>query len=726
MNPRLILALWRERWGKDNGHSAKTQNRKGRLAAWGEQLTESVVWSRSGVLEGTFGACALLFVLIVLTPFSQNSQIVFSLLLISAALYARRYAGSFVTQLLIGLSSISSVRYLYWRFSSTLGQDIDLDFVLGFFLCVAELYLFLLIYVEFIQRLWPLKQSSIALPNDSAVWPTVDVFIAAHGRSCSEIESSTKAALALDWPKKKIKIFIIDDSYRTDINELADSLRVSYGSFPDDSKDIGITINHALTDCKGELVVIFDNNDIPDQHFLKTSIGWFINDFKLAMLQTPNHFLAPAPSRHSLQIFDSQSLVGSCAVIRRSMLLAVGGVSTGSVSKHNHTALKLQELGYINAYIGFSKSHESVENKQIRGMGSSISPLLQIFRVDHPFWGSRLRWRQQVVYLQSMMQFYYTVPRMIFFTAPLAYLLLEVDIIQASIGLFVAYALPHLVLAHLAQARMQGDTRFPMWIDIRETMLSWYMLFPTTITLARTKIADFVSAFKGGRIKQDDPFDWLIALPFATILLLNLAGLLVGIVRLLSSGATDHEVATPYLLWTLYNLMILSAILAVAEESRHIRKYSRSQLRMPAAIKLPLGRSLYCMTVNFPESSLVFALPTPTHVTVGSELYVSIFRGHQEYLFWGRVISVDNISLRLDIDNAVENDYRSLALAVFSRGKDWPKWLPAEDADHPFPEWMVNAFQSVQATVLGYIRPLAESALVMRLNSWIQIWKKRK
>jgi cellulose synthase (UDP-forming) len=726
MNPRLILALWRERWGKDDARSAKTLNRKGRLAAWGDRLAESLVWSWPGVVTGTFGVCVLLFALIVLAPFSQNSQLLFSFLLICMAIYARRYAGAFVTQLLIGLSFISSARYLYWRFSATLGQNLDLDFVLGFCLCVAELYLCLLICVGFMQNLWPLKQASTLLPNDSTEWPTVDVFIPGHGRSYSSIKSSVMAALALDWPKKKIKTYILDDGHRDDINNLADSLGVLYKSFPDNLEDIAGSINFALADSKGELVAIFDGDEVPDQHFLRVSAGWFLSDLKLGMIQTPNHFLVPAPSRRSLPIFDAPNLGGSCALIRRSMLLAAGGVSTGSVGRHIHTALNLQEQGYTNAYIGFSRSEETAEHKQMASIGKPGPSSLQIFRVDHPFWGGKLRWRQQLASLQTMLQFYYTVPRLIFLTAPLAYLLLEANIIQTSVALFAAYVLPHLMLAHLAQARMQGDTRFPMWVDIRETMLAWYMLFPTAITLVRTKIAGYVRAFREGRVKQDDPFDWMIAVPFAALVLLNLAGLVVGIVRLLSSGAVDHEVVIPYLLWTVYNLMILSAVLAVAEESRYILKYRRWQLRMPAMIKLPLGRSLFCTTVNFPEPSLVFALPGPADVETGSELHVSIFRGYREYLFSARVVSVDEGLLRVDIEESAQNDYRSLGIAVFSRGQDWPKWLPGRDADHPLPVWMVNAFNVVHIAVLGFIKPLGESVLGTRLGGWIQIWKKRK
>lgn len=725
MNPRLILSLWRERWGKGDGKNARIPNRQDRLAAWGSQLADSMVWSWPGAVGLTVMICMLLFALIVTAKLSQASQLVFSLIIICMAFYARRYSGAFVTQLLIGLSFIVSTRYLYWRFNSTLGQNLDLDFMLGFGLCAAELYLAILIFVGHVQNLWPLKLGSAPLPNDSAMWPTVDVFIPSQDRSYASIESSAMAALALDWPKKKINIYILDNGHRADIKNLADSRGLIYKPFPDNFEDVAGSINLALADSKGELIVIFDGDQTPDLRFLKMSVGWFLFDLKLGMIQTPNHLLSPAPSSGILKIFDAPSLNTSCAVIRRSMLLAVGGVSTGPVSKHTHTSLKLQEQGYRNAYIGFALPEER-EEKQAVSIERPTSFATEIFRVNHPFLGNRLRWKQRLASLQSMMQFYYALPRLIFFTAPLAYLLLDANIIQTSVELLVSYALPHFVLGHLAQERMQEDLRLPLWIDIRETTLAWYMLFPTAITLIRTKLASYANAFKARHLDKDDPFDWIIAFPFVIILVLNLTGWVAGTARLFSSHTIVHEVAILYILWTVYNLMILSAMLAVAEESRHIRRYTRSQLRMPAMIKLPLGRSIYCMTVNFPESSLAFALPVPVAVETGSELNVSIFRGYREYLFSARVVSFADGLLRVNIEDSVQNDYRSLGIAVFSRGQDWPRWLPSRDADHPFPAWMSKAFNAVRVAAFGFMKPFSKLALGTRLGGWIQIWKRKK
>src|SRR5450830_1921107 len=129
MNPRLILSLWRERWGKASGTTRITPYLQGQLNLWGSQLAHATAWSRSGVTAFALLSCIFLFALMLVVQFSLNGQVVFSVFFVCIALYVRRYAGTLVTLVLIGLSVLASTRYLYWRFTETLGQDLNSDFV---------------------------------------------------------------------------------------------------------------------------------------------------------------------------------------------------------------------------------------------------------------------------------------------------------------------------------------------------------------------------------------------------------------------------------------------------------------------------------------------------------------------------------------------------------------------------------------------------------------------
>lgn len=728
MNPRLVLSLWRERWGKTADAARRRPYLRGKLNQWGGGLTHAFAWSLPGAGALVLAGCILIYIMLTIAQFSLGGQMAFSILFVSTALYVRRYAGTLVTLVLFGMFAMVSTRYLYWRLTATLGSEFNLDFVLGFGLWVAELYLWLLVTLRIVRSVWPLTRAPVPLPIDSATWPTVDVFIHTRGQTDAAIRQATLAALALDWPKTKIKAYILDEAPRDSLQKTADSLGVGYLVSCDPADGQAGLINCALPQTKGELILILDGAQTPDRSFLQSTVGWFVRDKKLGMLQTPHHFLAPAPSAHSLALCQAPTFQGgvACAVLRRTMVVAAGGVESRSVTRQAHTALTLQARGYGHGYIGCtveSAAQEAGPAKAQLGIALGTPPPPALFRVDEPFLGQTLRWKQHLASLQSMLQFYYVVPRLIFLTAPLGYLLAGIQLIQTTPELLGAYALPYLLLTHFTQARLQGANRLPTWADIREAVLAWYLLIPTTLTLVHTELRRSLGAFQ---VDPHAPFDRLIAWPYGLVALLNLAGLGAGIARLPSLQGQSLEIAALYLLWCACNLMLLAALLAVAEEIRHVRQQTRLLLQMPAMVQLPSGHTLACMTQNFPQTDLSLKLPVPLAVEAGSVINLSIFRGHREFTFPARVASQHNNVLLVSIEEAVQNDYRLLIDAALSRGPDWPQWLPGRNADHPLPPWLTRPF------IAGWTKVLAITWIFFdkfvkwrRLGNWIGKWKKK-
>lgn len=89
--------------------------------------------------------------------------------------------------------------------------------------------------------------------------------------------------------------------------------------------------------------------------------------------------------------------------------------------------------------------------------------MTQIFRVDNPLLGRGLKWQQRLCYLNAMLHFQFGLPRVIFLTAPLAYLLFNLNIIHSSASLIFAYVLPHLVMSLYVNSRMNGRFRATFW-----------------------------------------------------------------------------------------------------------------------------------------------------------------------------------------------------------------------------------------------------------------------
>jgi len=738
MNPQLILSLWRERWGKTEDKVFKVPYLQGRPNLWSESLLDAWAWSLPGVAVASALLCAFLLALVVSLELSLNSQIVFSVVIVGISLYLRRYGGGFFTLVMLGLSFIASARYLYWRFGSTLSQESDMALVLGFGLCLAELYLWLLTLVNLLGNAYPLKRSPLPLPADRAQWPSIDVLIPCHDHSRVSNELAVKAALALDWPQEKIKIFLLEDCPSDATRALATASNVVCLGYSDNPAGKAGSINQALRDTKSEWVVILEGDSAPSKDFLTRVAGWCVSDAKLGMLHTAHHFLVPAPSTRSLDLFQSPALSGSCAMLRRSMLAEIGGVTQEPVTEQAHTALKLQAAGYGHACIGFAKIENPSPNPnpspspspspphQMPGVDPRTPAPLEVFRVDHPFSGNTLRHRQRLAFLQEMLQFYYPVVRLIFFTAPLAYLLAGVNIIQTSAGLLAAYALPHLVQGYMAQARLRGNTRFPLRAELWQTLLALYLLVPTAITALRTKFSQWISAFKSQEIAKDDAFDGLVAWPYAIVLGLNLTGFMAGMFQFFASGSERHGLALFYLLWAGYNFLLLVAMLAVAEESRHIRGHIRRQSQLPATLRLPSGRYISCSTRNFPENCLALTPRVPVMLKAGTAVNVSIFLDYREFVFPAQVASDQENVLWITIESAMQTSYRALATAVFSRGPDWPQWLPAQDADHPFPAWLKNSFNAVRIRTFDAIKRLGKIPNLAVLGGWRKNKKKIK
>src|SRR4029453_5733680 len=134
------------------------------------------------------------------------------------------------------------------------------------------------------------------------------------------------------------------------------------------------------------------------------------------------------------------------------MVEEIGGIAVETVTEDAHTALKLHRRGYHTAYLrqvlagGLAteslSGHIGQRIRWARGMA-------QIFRLDNPFLGKGLSFFQRLCYSNSMLHYFGGIPRLIFLTAPLAYLYFEFHVINAAAVTLAAYSLPHLIQSSL-------------------------------------------------------------------------------------------------------------------------------------------------------------------------------------------------------------------------------------------------------------------------------------
>lgn len=101
-----------------------------------------------------------------------------------------------------------------------------------------------------------------------------------------------------------------------------------------------------------------------------------------------------------------------------------------------------------------------------------------------------------------MMHFLVGLPRLVFLTAPLAFLFFHAYIIYAPAVMILLYVLPHMIHASLTNSRMQGAYRQTFWGEVYETVLAWYIARPTTVALFSPSRGKFNVTAKGGMMEE--------------------------------------------------------------------------------------------------------------------------------------------------------------------------------------------------------------------------------
>lgn len=690
----------RYKWGGVSKFAAATAGWKG----WGLRV---VKWPVSFLM-----LCFAAWIAVM--PMEVGEQIVFMVVTLALVVYMRRYAGSFITLAMLSLSVVLSTRYLYWRGAETLNFSTWLNTLFSVGLYIAEGYAWLVLVLGYFQTLWPLNRRVTPLPSDAALWPTVDVLITTYNEPLSVVRTSVLAATMLDWPLEKLKVYILDDGSRPEFEEFARQAGVGYIARTDNLHAKAGNLNNAFKHISGEYVAVFDCDHVPVRSFLQVGMGGFLKDSKLALVQTPHHFLSPDPFERNLDTFrhvpnegalfyglvqegndlwNAAFFCGSCAILKRSALDDIGGIATGTVTEDAHTSLRLHRKGYSSAYLNIVQAaglateslgaHIKQRMRWARGM-------VQIFRMDCPLFGKGLTFAQRFCYTNAILHFMYGFPRMFFLLSPLAYMFFGAYIINAPAGVILIYALPHLMLAFMVNSRLQGHCRHSFWSEVYETVLAWYIMWPALVAMISPKKGQFNVTAKGGLI-QKEYFDWKIGMPYVVVLVLLFAGLLVGVFRLVFINAFEWDTVLLNAGWLIYNLIMVLAAVAVAFEVRQIRKGWRTEREIPAILKftslqdgVSVAQELVCHTRDYSDGGVALVVPELTMVKAKDIVSLTLSRGELAHEFTAEVVGLYGKILSLRFDQMSIEQEQQLIKMTLSRADAWFAWVKVrEEADHP-------------------------------------------
>jgi len=648
----------------------------------------------------------LLAIICFSVPFTTSAQITFSLLLLFVAFLAYSTPGKLPRLVLITLSVTISSRYLWWRYNSTLNIDNSLDVFFGVILIFAETYAWIVLLLGFFQIVWPLERKPLALPEDTSVWPSVDIFIPTYNEPLEIVKTTLLAALDIDWPKNKINVFVLDDGNRPEFKIFANEVGAGYITRDNNNHAKAGNINHALTITQGDYIAIFDCDHVPVRSFLQITMGSFLADIKLALVQTPHHFYSPDPFERNIgnfkrtpnennlfysvvqdgnDLWNASFFCGSCSILKRDPLLEVGGIATETVTEDAHTALRLHRKGYSSAYLNIIQASGLATESLSAHVGQRIRwarGMAQIFRIDNPLLGKGLSISQRLCYTNAMIHFLGGIPRLIFLLAPLGFLLFHSYLIYAPAIEILLYAAPTLIHANIANSYIQGRYRYSFWAEIYETVLAWYIARPTTVALINPKIGKFNVTAKGGLIEKDY-FDLSISKPYLTLIVLNIIGIVLAVYRYFFGPDDEQLTVILNFAWTAYNLILLGGAISVAQETKQLRTNQRIEANTEIIIKNNSGH-LFCATLrDFSSAGVGLYINDETKLEKNEIIHILIPRGDKEFLFPVRITHENKNYIGAVFEKLTIQQQLEFTQCTYSRSDAWSLWNQNFAKDKP-------------------------------------------
>ena len=511
--------------------------------------------------------------LLASTPTSNTVQIILGVVVVFSIIILKPFSHIVPARVtLLALASVIVIRYWIWRVTNTLpATDEPIALSGAIILLVVETYAILVFFLTVFTTADPYERK---LPPQiqREELPSVDILVPSYNEPLEMLSVTLAAAKHMVYPSEKRRVVLCDDGgtdqkcndpnmekaeeareRRARLKQLCDDLGVVYMTRERNEHAKAGNLSSALERLDGELVVVFDADHVPSRDFLARTVGHFVENPKLFLVQTPHFFINRDPIERNLGLAETcpaenemfygkihngldrwsgAFFCGSAAVLRRKALDEAGGFSGETITEDAETALDIHSKGWESLYINramIAGLQPETFASFIQQRGRWATGMVQMLILKNPLFRSGLSITQRMCYINSMSFWLFPLIRLGFLITPLFYLFFGYEIFVATREEVAAYMLTYLSVVLLVQNVLFTKHRWPLISEVYEVAQAPYLVGQIFKTIARPRAAKFNVTNKTETLTND--YISPIFMPLLVLFILMALGVLAAVVR---------------------------------------------------------------------------------------------------------------------------------------------------------------------------------------------------
>jgi cellulose synthase (UDP-forming) len=521
------------------------------------------------------------------------------------------------------ICALASLRYVWWHLAQAMPEGQawwQQVYAWIFFVFETGAILSAIIGYLFMSRRVTRSAEVDARSGSRQLDAAVDVFIATYNEGREILERTIVGATALDHAD--LRVWVLDDGARDWVRGLSQELGVHYVSRTNGKHAKAGNVNNALqvalqTGRAPEFVLLLDADFVPKRRLLLRTLPLF-DVADVGIVQTPQHFFNPDPLQANLLCAtswpDEQRLFfnelmpckdawgaafccGTSAVLRVRALQDTGGLATETVTEDMLTSFKLREFGwrtiYLDEVLSLGLAPESLKEYISQRARWCLGAMQQVY-TRWSFLGrapvgimNRLGSFDTFLFWSCGFPF-----RLLMVLTPILYWWSGTAVIRGSLGDMVYWLAPH-VLCSMAFVMLFARGRaFPIMTDVTQLLPS----IAITRAVASGLLQPAGRAFKvtaKGLSSSGVTVQWRLLRPFLLMAVMLLGGLLINLSPYSSQNGTPGFAVN--VVWSLYNLCLLSIAAAACVEEPKRRTEERFATAEPVVIERSCGMRLPCI-----------------------------------------------------------------------------------------------------------------------------------